>query len=359
VDDLERDVAESLRTLAPAAPPPGLAERILTRTAARRRSRRRRRAVAAITALAACAAAAVAVADLRRDTPPAAVQPPEVTIQRGLPGGQRFKAMAVGQDGTVLGMAISIGRDGETDPREGVWAASPTEPVPRRIAATGPGSLPYLWTMATGDHARVWTDGDRLTCLDSSGGEARMLGAGWTGRERFYTERGLVVWGDASGGVAVASGCDGPTRMVPATGTLAAFSYPDAFVTDGGGRTWQVDVRSGVKSAVPGVPGSPVEMAAGPTALAWVTGGGLTIRDRTTGKDTTSPAFVDDEDRSIQLTVGRKVVAYSSSSQDTDAGLSRVYDLRTGAYTNKPGPALVAGDWLLLQAGDTYRLTRR
>jgi hypothetical protein len=355
VDDLERDVAEHLRTLPPHDPPPGLADRILTRTAARRR---RRRAVAAIAALATCGATAVTVASLRHDPAPVAGQA-ALTIQRVLPGGQRFKAMALNPDGTVLGAAISIGPDGATTPADGVWTAGPSAPAPRRIQHVAAASLPYLWTMATGDRTQVWPEGERLKCLDQNGA-VHDLGAGWTGRERFYAERGLVVWGDSGNGVAVASSCDGPRRTVPVKGTLGAFSYPDAFVAEDGGTTWQVDVRSGTQSAVPRVPGSAVEMAAGPTALAWLkTDATLTIRDRTTGRDTTAAALPAGQEQSIQLTIGRNVVVYSGLSQDTDTGLSRVYDLRTGASTDENGAALAAGDWLLLQAGDTYRLTRR
>jgi len=358
VDDLERDVAEHLRALLVAdAPPAELADRILTRTAARRRRRRAIAAVTVVTALVVCGAAAVGVAGVRNGSDPQPVAAPsEVTIQRGLAGGQRFKAMALGPDGTVLGTAVSVGPDGAEHLRGGVWKASPTVVVPRRVQSTSAGSLPYLWTMAVGDRVQVWPEGERLKCLGPNG-SVRTIGAGWSGRERFYAERGLVVWGHAGRGVAVASGCDGPTRTIPVKGFLKGFSYPLAFVTEGA-KTWQVDVRSSAKSAVARAPRSPDEIVAGPTALAWVTGDDLTVRDRATGTDRTVrlPVY---QSSSIQITLGDHVLAYSGSGEDGDEGQARVYDLRTGAYVDEPGPALAAGGWLAVQAGDVYKLTRR
>ncbi|MBO2454492.1 hypothetical protein J4573_45905 [Actinomadura barringtoniae] len=360
MDDLERDVAEQLRTLLVADPPPaGLAERILTRTAARRR---RRRAVAAAGAFVVCGAVVVGVAGARNGSDPApaavAVAPPSaVTIQRGLAGGQRFKAMALGSDGTVLGTSVSVGSDGASEPRGGVWTAGPSVVVPRRVQSTGAGSLPYLWTMAVGDRVQVWPEGERLKCLGPNG-VVRTIGDGWSGRDRFYTERGLVVWGRVGGrGVAVASGCDGPTRTILVKGLLKGFSYPLAFVSDGV-KTWQVDVRSGAKSAVPRAPRSPDEIAAGPNAIAWVVGDDLTIRDRATGAERSVrlPAY---ESSSNQVSVGAHVVVYSGDDEDGDGGRARVYDVRTGSYADERGPALAAGGWLLVQAGDVYKLSRR
>lgn len=381
MDELERRVAEGLSRPAPepGRPPEGLGRRIVSGTAARKR---RRRATAAAVGFAVVAAAfpmvlgfptegngrGPASVSASRDGNGAGSASPApngpAVVPRVLPNGDRFRAVALGRDGSVLGTAESVDGEGTVTPRRGVWLAGPGGSAPARIHDTSEETLPYLWTMANGATARIWPDGETLTCLPASGNKpAHPLGEGWDGREPFYAERDLIVWWDAGeDALSVAAGCDGPVRTLPVEGTLEAFADPYAYVR--AGRTMQqVDVRSGASAAIPLPPvdDPSAGFAAGPGALAWADGDTLTVQKLGPGGDRRvlhDLPYGRDDEYIGRITIGDGVVVYSASHQDRDTGAAMVYDLRTGRRSPLPGEALAAGDRLLWRDGDTYRLTR-
>ncbi|MFC7568872.1 hypothetical protein ACFQU9_37615 [Actinomadura namibiensis] len=365
MDEIERRVAERLARIG-GAPPPGLHGRVVT--AARDRRRRRRR-VALLGAAAGAAATALVPAVVltagsgSRTSPATAVTPARDTvISRALPGGQRLRAMALGSDGSVLGVPATVDAERVRVTQRGVWVAGPGRAA-RRVADTGPDSLPYLWTMAAGRAAYVWPDGTRLRCLPPGGGEVTTLRPGWDGRDRFYSDGDAVVWWDADRKAPATSlGCAGAVRDLSVKGTLAAFSFPHAYVRSG--RTMrQVDVVSGRQTTItlPDGREPSAGFGAGPDTLAWADRNVLTVRSlssRPSRREVRGLPHGGDDAYLGRVTVGEHVVVFSAVHQDLDDASSLVHDLRTGKSTTVPGEAWAACPYLLRQEGDGYRLTR-
>ncbi|MFI6514979.1 sigma factor [Spirillospora sp. NPDC050679] len=345
------------------APEAGLAGRIVTAARARRRVRVRLTLAGLAFAMGFVLAVPALVVGWREGVRSGAATGPEgdVVIPRVLPGGQRFRAMALGADGSVLGLPVTVDGEGTVIAQPGVWLAGPGTATPRRIQDTPPDSLPYLWAMATGASGHVWPDGDRLRCLPRGGsGGARTLRAGWDGHDRFHVGPGAIVWRLADRDeLAVSASCAGAVRTVPAEGTLEGFSRPYAYVRSG--RTlWQVNVDDGRRREfrLPGA--EPEAFAAGPRAFAWA-GEELGVQPLASGArpqvvrglpHAGDPAFLG------RLTAGEHLVVYSAAHQDRERAASLIYDLRDGRRTSVPGEAWAAGPYLLRQEGDAYRLTR-
>ncbi|MQY04617.1 hypothetical protein [Actinomadura macrotermitis] len=351
MDELEHAIAERLLAAA-AEPPPGLGGRVL----AEARSRRRwRRAVLAAAALGTAGVMAGALVVASGAASPDAVAPPpgpgERLISRVLPDGARLRALALGPDGSVLGMAVT--RAGE--PRPGVWLAGPAARTPRRVGDVPAGALPYLWTMAEGSGGHLWPERQTIRCLPAAGGPATALGRGWSGRERFHADGGVIVW-DAGDTLAVAAGCAGPVRDIPAKGTLEAFSYPYAFVRAGAVMR-KIDVATGraEELRLPSGEQPSGGFAAGPGILAWADGDTLTVWAGTRRRVLHRLPRAAGHD--VRLTAGRGRVVCSATAQDGDTGQALVYDVATGRRTDLPGEALAAGDRLLYRDGDLYRLS--
>ncbi|MFG1997677.1 hypothetical protein ACGFNU_00850 [Spirillospora sp. NPDC048911] len=379
MDEFELQVAEHLRTAAgdDERPPPGLGARIVSRTAERRR--RRRGLIAAAAAGVLVMPVAVVVVEQISPTPSSSGTPavtvsprPPETISRRLPGGQRFRAMALGPDGTVLGGAVTIDRDGFVIPRRGVWQVEPGGGSAQRVADTRSASLPFLWLMVVGESGRVWPEREKLKCLPparSSGasagerGGARTLKAVWDGRGPFFAGKNVIVWSNPdSAELIVANGCDGQVRKLPVKATLEAFSYPYAFVRPASGSlVEQVDVRTGAKTSITTGADMAAVFGAGPGGLAWASGDTLTVRVARSGErrvvhglpHARSPEY------GARITVGDGLVVYSAAHQDTDKARSLIYDLRTGTRSTVPGEAWTAGDLLLWREGDSYHLAHR
>ncbi|MFC9977355.1 sigma factor [Spirillospora sp. NPDC127200] len=345
------------------APETGLAGRIVAAARARRRVRVKVMAAGLAFATGFVLSVPGLVVGWREGVRPgaAAGSDGDVVISRALPGGQRFRAMALGADGSVLGLPVTVDGEGKVIAQRGVWLAGPGTATPRRIQDTPPDSLPYLWAMATGTAGHVWPDGDRLRCLPRGGsGGARTLRAGWDGHDRFHVGPGAIVWRLADRNeLAVSASCEGVVRTVPAKGTLEGFSQPYAYVRSG--RTlWQVNVDGGQRREFRLPDAEPEAFAAGPGAFAWA-GEELGVQPLASGArrqvvrglpHAGEPAFL------ARLTVGEHLAVYSAAHQDREQAASLVYDLRDGRRTPVAGEAWAAGPYLLRQEGDAYRLTR-
>ncbi|MGI5166582.1 sigma factor [Spirillospora sp. CA-253888] len=285
----------------------------------------------------------------------------DVVIPRALPGGQRFRAMALGADGSVLGLPVTVDREGIVIAQRGVWLASPGAATPRRVQDTSPDSLPYLWAMATGAAGHVWPDGDRLRCLPRGGsGGARTLRVGWDGRDLFHVGPETIVWRLADRKeLAVSASCAGAVRTIPVKGTLEGFSHPYAYVRSG--RTlWQVNVGDGQKREFRLPHAESEAFGAGPSAFAWA-GKELGVQplgDGARRQAVQGLPHVGDSAFLSRLTVGEHLVVYSTAHQDREQAASLIYDLRNGRRTSVAGEAWAAGPYLLRQEGDAYRLSR-
>ncbi|GAA2614473.1 hypothetical protein SMC26_24275 [Actinomadura fulvescens] len=372
MDEFELRVAEHLRTAGgDERPPSALGTRIVSRAGARRRRRRRLTAAAAVGAGATLAVPVAVISTVDRPSPApdssavtVAPLPPATTFSRRLPGGERFKAMALGPDGTVLGGAVAIGADGFVTPRKGVWQVGPGARPARLIADTPSGSLPFLWLMAVGGSGRVWPEGGRLKCLPPGEHDAaHTLKDGWNGQEPFFVGTDVIVWSDPGRGeLIVTNGCQGRVRTLPVNATLEAFSHPYAFVRpEPGGRIDQVDVRTGAKTPIQTGTDTPTAFGAGPDRLAWVSGDTLTVRALRSGERRVVHGLphARHSKYSPRITVGNHIVVYSATHEDTDTARSLVYDLRSGKRSIVQGEAWAAGDLLLWREGDSYRLAHQ
>ncbi|MEU5876289.1 hypothetical protein [Spirillospora sp. NPDC047279] len=380
MDELEHKVAEHLLAAATdpgTHPSAGLGEAVLAGTAARRRRRR-----TLVTAVAAGVAATMAVpvavfAASGRDgarppdpakpvtsVTPSAVQTRGALIPRSLPGGRTFRAMALGPDGSVLGMPVAVNGEGVQLPQRGVWLAGPEAGPPRRVADTPASALPYLWTMAVGATSRVWPEGETLRCQSPGRTDVRTLRASWSGREPFYVDGGLIVWGDAERRTIVtAAGCDALPHSRSLPGPLVAVSDQNAYARTRPDRVEQVNLRHGGRRPLVAETSDEAVFGAGPGTLAWADRGRLTVQ-RLTGSGQQSVVarrlpFAGRPGYTGTVTVGLNVVVYSAVHQDTGDGGALVVDLRTGAQVTFPGAAWAAGDLLLRDLGDGYLLERR
>ncbi|KAB2348324.1 hypothetical protein [Actinomadura rudentiformis] len=375
MDEFELKVAEHLRTAGgDERPPSGLGARIVSRAGHRRRRRHQLAAAVAVGA-GATLAIPVIVISVREQTSPepnssvtqavtVSPQPAVATISRRLPGGDRFKAMALGPDGTVLGGAVTIDSDGFVDPRPGVWQIKPGGASAEHVSDTPSGSLPFLWLMAVGGSGRVWPERETLKCLPAGkSGRANTLKARWDGREPFFAGKDVIVWSDPDRGeLIVANGCEGEPRRLPVKATLEAFAHPYAFVRPGSsGLVEQVDVRTGAKTTIRTDADSSAVFGAGPDTLAWASGDTLTVHTLHSGARRTVHGlpYARKAEYGTRITVGDGLVVYSASHQDTDSARSLVYDLRTGKQSMLQGDAWASGDLLLWREADSYRLAHR
>ncbi|MFI0449304.1 hypothetical protein [Actinomadura sp. 6N118] len=382
MDEFELKVAEHLRTAGgDERPPSGLGARIVSGAGRRRRGRHQLTAVAVV-GVGATLAIPVIIISVRDQASPkpslsvtqaatVSPRPPMATISRRLPGGDRFKAMALGSDGTVLGGAVAVDSDGFVAPRRGVWQVRPGGRSAERVSDTPSGSLPFLWLMAVGGAGRVWPERETLKCLpagesgEAQAGEssrAHTLKAGWDGREPFFVGEGVIVWSDPDRGeLIVANGCEAPPRTVPVKATLEAFAHPYAFVRPAsGGLVEQVDVRTGAKTTIRTNADSSGAFGAGPDTLAWASGDTLTVHALRSGarRVVHGLPYARNAEYSVRITVGDGLVVYSATHQDADTARSLVYDLRTGKRSTVQGEAWAAGDLLLWREADSYRLAQ-
>lgn len=407
MDDLERRITETLVARGDGSPPPDDGPARVLRQVASRRRRRRYAAIAGVALAAATALTVPTVLSLRsaqddpaaRGTAPLSSAPSPlsidlkalvdtdglVTIGRKLPGGWRFDAEALGEDGTVLGRGLIYdGQDDSGDTK--VWRTGPGVSAPHAVVnARSPvdlggmaveGSFVY-WL----EHRDDLTD-FQLMCRDKRGGSPRQMGTGGvTAGSRPLVSHGVVVWADAGDGATDSpvkpriwrvSGCTDPPRQVATNSVVEAFSYPHAFVRKLADRgelsaaLTEVNIETGKVVTTHTLPQQDVAVTANRGAVVWGDGVTLTVTDRRSQRPRRiAGPLRPGENEVTGLSAGNRLVVYTVSpmdNRDPDAPRSLVYDLRTGRAVVLPGEAYAAGDRLLWRDGDwkngVYRLAR-
>jgi hypothetical protein len=171
-----------------------------------------------------------------------------------------------------------------------------------------------------------------------------------------------------------------------------AFSHPDLFVVEPGNADGlrQVDVESGTVVAQHPLPEGVKVRTGGPDGwqvwvaaanrdtFAWVVDDVLRTVSRDTWESSGSmrvPSALEYERGSViiggrtmpsrprlggELTAGNRLIVYSAKVELEDEINVRsvIYDPRSGQSFETVGQAYAAGDWLLWQDGDTFRLGR-
>lgn len=90
-----------------------------------------------------------------------------VRIRRELPEQPPFQVLALGRDGTVLG--VPRGGGGDSILGTGVWRAGPAGGVPELVVDTSPELSYSLWAVALGERGYLWPQGEVLACLGPDG----------------------------------------------------------------------------------------------------------------------------------------------------------------------------------------------
>ncbi|MEV0586829.1 hypothetical protein [Nonomuraea sp. NPDC050310] len=381
MDDLETRLGEVLAGPGEARPPAGLAGRVHAGVVTRRRRRRAVAAGACVLALAVAipltvrqasdpgrttvAASAGGIADLV-DLPGSIALPPRT------PEGTTFFPEVIGEDGSVLG---------RTDQDKKVWAAGPhtqeLQPVTdaaAQVLGTGEGGL-RLWAGASSAYP--------LSCQDASGATSDPSPQGYDPAGPFWVSHGWVAANDPMRQPWTAKGCAKGTTVSGqgrfSSGHAVAFAYPDLFVAEESNDrvVRQVDVESGREVAerplpegVPPVtmadPGKDWLAAANGSTFAWVVDRTLRTAPRDTWTPTTVPVKlptatpVTVQQTTVpqaKLTMGDRLIAYTALELEV-GWKSVVHDPVTGRSVELPGRAYAAGEWLVWQDGDSYRLAR-
>lgn len=382
MDEFERRLVAGLSELfADAQPPASLQERILRGVAVRRRRTATLASTAAVLVTATLVAGPVAVVRSQHPTGPAVEPGPQVTasaepdaldelvdldaavrIRRELPEQPPFQVLALGRDGTVLG--VPRGGGGESILGTGVWRAGPAGGVPELVVDTSPELSYSLWAVAVGERGYLWPQGEVLACLGPDGeGPVRTFPEGWGGRSGFSAGGEAFVWTESWRRIVVAERCGGPVRTIPVEGEIETFAYPHAYVLSyvrpGLSALRRVDVRTGQVDELGRLESEVVEVAATGNMLAWLIGDVVTIADPRTGTPTQTLEGVphgSDDLFGQRLSAGAHVVVVSVEHQNFDDAIAIAYDLRNGKRYPLPGQAWTAGDWLLWRDGEDYLL---
>ncbi|MFC5823992.1 hypothetical protein [Nonomuraea insulae] len=412
MDDLERRLAALLSEPSPDDPPPGLADRIHRAVATRRRNRRALALAAAAGATAVLVAVPLAVhggngdaASTANLTPtPASTEPsePTVTVSRWpeptvtktvtptpdqanirVPAGVRleqalrhlmnvtsvvdvesrtaqgkpFVPAALGSDGTVLG-ATPDGRAAEV----GASGGTPEEL-----------GFPARSGLGTATGFRTWTEPNGSAadqrCRTVDGTTRTISPQGTDPQGQVWVDDGVIVGSDVMRQPWVAKGCAQVGTVVkagdPASGVAVAFSYPYVFTADRandkvlrivdvetGRVTAEHPLPEGVRAQSMDDPDQKWYAAASGKWFAWVADSTLRWVPRDSWGPVSALPGVPTPEKGVSpwMTAGNRLITYNTGAT------SFLLDPVTGTRYKSPAVMLAAGDWLLWQNGDGYRL---
>jgi hypothetical protein len=412
MDDLERRLAALLSESSPGDPPPGLADRIHRAVATRRRNRRALALAAAAGAAVVLVAVPLAVRGGNGDaattanlSPTPALTPPseptmtvstrpEPTITKtvtptpdqanvNIPAGLRieqalrrllnvasvvdvesrtargepFTPAALGSDGTVLG----------TTPDGQVAEAGASGGTPKELG------FPARSGLGTATDFRTWTELNGSSaaqqCRTANGSTRTISPQGTEPGGQVWVDRGVIVGNDAMRQPWAAKGCAQVGTVVkavgPASGVAVAFSYPHLFTADRandkvlrildvetGKVTAEHPLPEGVRAQNMDDPDQKWYAAASGKWFAWVADGTLRWMPRDSwGPMSTLPGVpTPTQGASPWMTAGNRLITYNTGAT------SFLLDPVTGTRYKSPVVMLAAGDWLLWQNGDGYRL---
>lgn len=228
---------------------------------------------------------------------------------------------------------------------------------------------------------------DDLVCTPAVGGRRTELTDGSVVPGSVVVTAGHVVWSLRAGRAGdpptvhvadrTTTGCPGPTRVLPVTGTVVAADWPEVFVRRPG-EDWlvRVDAATGEVLALPrpGPGRLPVAVGdddrarthedgvdAGSGRLVWTSGDALLVLDVASGSvQVAAEGLVPVPGHSgsgVRVRAGDRWVTWSTWPLDGDPARSRgvVHDPVTGRTAELGGEALASGGWLVWLADDGYR----
>jgi hypothetical protein len=287
-------------------------------------------------------------------------EPARVPVaQDGVP----FEAQALAEDGTLLGRAGFDATPYRAESRPGLVQLGSSA-----VRWLGPARPTYAYGAGTGlvawtEHVDGQHDVQAFCARGVENWRPVQLSTGGVrlAEPMVHVDGGSVAWTDEAGVAWHSVDCGSPRRL--RTGDVVALSGSDVFLRVGG-QVDRYDLEADRSRPTSISFGGPAHFAASETYVVWAHAGRLTVLDRATGSirrlEDELPVAVGANGEVVTLTVGRRLVAYTSRPMDgsVEAARSVVLDLRGTARIELGAESFAAGDLLAWRAGDRYTIAR-